>query len=194
MPYAAGLATALLLSGCGGSAPPAGPATVPLVAQSDSPTVASEGTATTSATTTPEDPVLARIPKAARPNTQAGAEAFAKFFIEQVALAGVAAEPSMIDGLYNESCKTCQNFTKTLEGFQGEQRHHRKPALTVTATTVYTWIDDRRVVGVGVDQRAVDILDSAGKAVGRTDLGEGTFHVALRYGSHWQVIAVGVEE
>ena len=89
MPYAAGLAAALLLSGCGGSVP-TGPATAPLVAQSDSTGAMTSGTPTRFATTTSVevDPVVARIPKAARPNTQAGAEAFAKFFIEQVAQRG----------------------------------------------------------------------------------------------------------
>ncbi len=104
MPYAAGLATALLLSGCGGSVPPTGPATAPLVAESDSTGVASGGTPTTRATTTSVevDPVVARIPKAARPNTQAGAEAFAKFYYEQVAKAWMQADPSLLDGLYRE--------------------------------------------------------------------------------------------
>ena len=195
MPYAAGLATALLLSGCGGPVPPAGPATAPLVAPSDSAGVASGGTPTTRATTTSVevDPVVARIPKAARPNTQAGAEAFARFFMQQVAKAGVEADPGLIVGLYAGSCKTCQNFTATAETFRTEGLRHTKPALRVTSTTAYTWVDDTRVIGVHADEESVDIVNTAGNVVRQTKDGEAVFHVALRYATHWEVIAVGVE-
>ncbi|HEX6055946.1 MAG TPA: hypothetical protein VFY98_09055, partial [Intrasporangium sp.] len=69
------------------------------MAQSDSTGLASSGTPTTRATTTSVevDPVVARIPKAARPNTQAGAEAFAKFYYEQVAKAWMKPDPALLD-------------------------------------------------------------------------------------------------
>ena len=194
MPYAAGLATALLLSGCGGSVPSTEPATPPLVAQSDSTTVASSGTPTTSATTAVEDPFLARIPKAARPNTQAGAEAFAKFFIEQVAASGVKADASLIDGLYTESCKTCLNFAATADALEADGQHHASPSLTITSATANTFTEDVKEIAVWVDAKVVHIVNRSGSPVDTTEAGRGAFVLRLAFDWHWQVTRAQVEE
>lgn len=190
MPYAAGLATALLLSGCGGSVPPAGPATVPLVAQSDSPTVATEGTATTSATTTPEDPVPARIPKAARPNTQAGAEAFAKFFMEQVAQMWIEADPSVIDGLFGTSCASCLNFVEGAKEYRKKGIHHERAAFDVTDSLMNRLTDEGSWVAVRLTQHAVPVVDERGTKVDDTEPGRGELILELHFAEHWQVIKI----
>ena len=167
------------------------------------PTATAAGAASTSARTsqapTPPtssrrvDPVLARIPAAARPNTMAGAEAFARFFIEQVALSGVTADPELIAGLYQAACGTCANFAATGEYFRRTGQHHRTPSLTVTSSSANSFVPNDVHIAVWVILHAVEIVDSKGSPVGTTESGEGAFVLALRHDGHWVVTSVGVE-
>ncbi len=84
LPYAAGLAALLVAAGCTSSSPtPANSSPAPTTATS-SPTPTPSGTTTTPKPTTSVDPVMAKIPAAARAETDAGAAAFAEFYFEQV--------------------------------------------------------------------------------------------------------------
>jgi len=189
MPYAAGLATALLLSGCGGSVPPAGPATGPLVPPSDSTGVASGGTPTTRATTTSVDvdPVVARIPKAARPNTQAGAEAFARFFIEQVAQMWMEADATVIDGLYSKSCASCLNFVEGAKEYSNKGIHHEREAFDVTDSLINRFTNERSWVAVRLTQHVVPVVDERGTKVDDTEDGRGELILELHFAKYWQV-------
>ena len=80
MTYAAGLVAAVALAGCGtGGATPGGPTPVGTSAAGSS--TAESPTPTSSASL---DPVLARIPVAARPEPPEGAAAFVKYYINEV--------------------------------------------------------------------------------------------------------------
>ncbi|MDN5796952.1 MAG: hypothetical protein L0H79_14500, partial [Intrasporangium sp.] len=93
MPYAAGLGLALVLSsvlaGCGSGSPdPASTGAVPTVASSSAPTGAATSSGTTSstppATPTSAQPTIEGLPEAAKVRTRAGANAFVRFYFEQV--------------------------------------------------------------------------------------------------------------
>ncbi len=85
-PYAAGLGALLIAAGCTAGAPtPNASTAVPSTTSSSATPTASPSASTTTTTPTPTvDPVIAKIPAAARPETMAGAEAFAKFYVGQV--------------------------------------------------------------------------------------------------------------
>ena len=85
LPYAAGLAALLVAAGCtSGSPTPNASTAVPTTASSSSTTTTAASPTTTAKPTPTVDPVIAKIPPAARPETMAGAEAFAKFYFGQV--------------------------------------------------------------------------------------------------------------
>ncbi len=85
LPYAAGLAALLVAAGCTAGEPTPNASTAVPSTTSSSATTASPSVATTTTKPTPTvDPVIAKIPAAARPETMAGAEAFAKFYVGQV--------------------------------------------------------------------------------------------------------------
>lgn len=100
-----------LLSGCSGG---------PGATDTDVGPTPSRATTTASASpsTTPgvlDDAALARIPKAARAHTPAGAEAFARFYLDQVNKAWMAPDPDLIRPYALETCKTCANYVATAE-------------------------------------------------------------------------------
>lgn len=96
----------------------------------------SRATTTTSASpsTTPgvlDDAALARIPRAARAHTPAGAEAFARFYLEQFNQAWLAPDPDLIRPYALDSCKTCANFVATATWLRDEGLHYDRPPTKV---------------------------------------------------------------
>ncbi len=75
----------------------------------------SSASGTPSGSPTLDDGARARIPDAARAHTAKGAEAFARFYLEQVNKAWMAPDPELIRPYGLESCKTCANVVATAE-------------------------------------------------------------------------------
>src|SRR6476661_3766767 len=80
LPYAAALVAVATLGACTGGDPgPSRTASPASITTSSTPTTTT--TAPAPSPTAPTDPVIAKIPAAARGNNAAGAEAFARFYI-----------------------------------------------------------------------------------------------------------------
>jgi hypothetical protein len=190
------LSLAMMMSACASdppatTAPPS--ATVPSSTSSGpAPTTTTSAPPTT--TQVPVDPVVARIPKAARAHTQEGAEAFGKYFIEQVAQSGVKADPTLIKGLFSASCRTCANFVATAQNFKDNGEHHAKPAMTVESSSANTYSPEKKEIAVWVRLGVVDILGKGGAQVGSTEKAYGAFVLSVTFDEHWVVHSVQVEE
>ncbi|MDC5699097.1 hypothetical protein OO014_17750 [Intrasporangium calvum] len=191
MPYAAGLAAALILSGCAAEevslAVPT-PVTTPSSRTAEPPS-------TTPATTV--DPVVARIPQAARADTQEGAEAFAKFFIEQVTDSFVEGDPDLLSGLFVDDCKTCINFRKTASYFESKGQHYAKRSFVTEHTSIRRFLHDDPVkfVEVAGHEIEVDIVDRTGARLESTKPNDNiSFVLAIEFDEHWTVSAVHVEQ
>jgi hypothetical protein len=133
------------------------------------------------------DPVIAKIPAAARPETIEGAEAFARFYIAQVNKAYTAADPVALQGLSTQACKTCEQFVATATKFREDGVHHDAPSLTVTSATATTFGADHYEVTAFLNQAAVKVVDGAGRARSRTSAAKGAFLLTLAFDSHWLV-------
>ncbi|WP_353354488.1 DUF6318 family protein [Intrasporangium sp. DVR] len=158
----------------------------------------SPGAAATSSTATADvDPVLARIPKAARENTQEGAEAFGKFFMEQVAQSLVAADPDLLRGLHSAECKTCANFRRTAANLEAAGEHHSKPSFIVQDTAIRRFLENEpsKFIEVTGQEVPVGIVNRSNATVDRTRQQDGIrFVLVLEFDTHWSVSAVHVEE
>jgi hypothetical protein len=193
MPYAAGLAAVLALTGCGDGKERTG---APGVSVPSTPSLTSSSgtTAPTGTAITAVDPALARIPPAARPNTRAGAEAFGRFFIEQVAQSGVEADPTLLDGLYAESCKTCGGLRAMADDLRRAGHHVEKPALRVKETDVASIARDAHLVTVGVHAGPFEIVDRGGSHVEtRQEEDRFAFVLTMSFEDHWVVDLAQVE-
>ncbi len=192
VPYAAGLAV-LLLSACtGGTETPPPTSSMATSASSTAPPTTSASatpTTTTSASATPTttDPVLARIPKAARPETMQGAEAFARFYVSQMNAAFTEADRQALSGLYESTCTTCQNFYDTASRFKTEGLRHSKSSFTVRSATASSFTAQSRVVNAFVEQTGVAVVDKDGAVTGRTKSAEGVFVISLKFSVHWTI-------
>jgi hypothetical protein len=134
------------------------------------------------------DPVIAKIPAAARPETMAGAEAFARFYVNQINAAFMAPDRSALSGLGNSSCDTCGVYENTAGDFEAKRQRQKSPLLQVTSITASKFAPGKATVNVFFNQSSVDIVDNDGTRVGRTSAGKGAFVFTLaREQGRWEV-------
>jgi hypothetical protein len=189
LPYAAaGLAVALL--GACTSGDPSPTTTTP---PSSTTTSAAPSTTTTPAPspTKTVDPVLAKIPAAARPETQAGAAAFSRFYFEQLNRSFQRASPEILDGLFQPSCRICVDLQKSARDLKAASQHHDGDTLKVTFASATVFNDQDRQVLVKLDQSSVNVVTKSGKRVDKTKAGSGAFVAVLRFTDHWVIIDLG---
>ncbi|GAA2479777.1 DUF6318 family protein [Terrabacter carboxydivorans] len=190
--YAAAALAVGLLGACTSGDP--GPAVTTARTASSSASSASPPPTTTTPTpspTTSVDPVLAKIPAAARLETQSGAAAFARFYFEQLNRSFMDASPEILDGLFDPSCRICTDLQKSSRELEAQSRHHAGNTLTVTLASATVFNKKDRQVLVTLDQHSVAVLNKSGKRVDTTKSGKGAFVAALRFTDHWVITDLG---
>lgn len=125
---------------------------------------------TTSSGTTPPATVTGpavQIPAAARAHTAAGAEAFVRFFLDQVNTAWTKPETGLVAPLGDSGCLSCKAFEE--EAAELVAKHHRyaqPPGLYTKVEAVgEPTKQGRRYVKVTAIQQRVNIVDRSGKVV-----------------------------
>ena len=115
----AGLAFALVLTGC--SEPDVVADPPPLAtptAGSASPTSPSLTTTPPASATTTAPTASTSIPAAAQAHTDAGAEAFVRFYFQQVNAGFVNPPAAALEGLAEPACVSCANFSKNIQSLK----------------------------------------------------------------------------
>ena len=190
--YAVAPVALAALGACTGSDP--GPAVTTPPSTSAVASSPAPPTTTTSATPSPTatvDPVIAKIPAAARPETQAGAAAFTRFFFEQMNRSFKDASPELLNGLFAPSCQICADLTLSAKELKLASQHHDGDTLKVTFSSATVFNDRDRQVLVKLDQFAVPVVDQNGKRVATTKAGSGAFVAVLRFTKHWILTDLG---
>ena len=190
LPYAATLVALCALGACTSSGAAGEPAKSSSAASSATTTTAAPSTTTTSAApspTTSVDPVIAKIPAAARPHTQEGAEAFARFYMNQVNQAFTRADPAALDGLSGAGCKTCSSFRQGAEALKKKGQHHEGLSISVDGAPANSYTAKTALIQIFVTQHSVPVVDRNGKKVDQTKEGQGIFVATLSFSGHWTV-------
>ncbi|MFC3807897.1 DUF6318 family protein [Terrabacter sp. MAHUQ-38] len=189
LPYAAALAALLTVTACSGGDP--GPtATTPPVSPTSMSTTTSAPPAITSATTTSSlDPVIAKIPTAARPDTEAGAAEFAKYYFGQINNGFQTGDPRAVEGLSVASCVTCQAFASAIKALKVKGQRYGADLAQVEYSSTLDFTPNVRVL-IDLSQQQVPILDTKGKRVGLTPTGKASFVVSLKFSAHWTVTRI----
>jgi hypothetical protein len=139
-----GVAAALMLAGCAGEAPadPGTPSPAASELASSSPTATPTATPTPRAVYKPADasgpaqnvpvPVL---PEVAKTETKAGAEAFTRYWFEQLNYAYQTGDIRGVQAITSPSCEYCGNITKSLTTNYQDNRWLAGGKITVPAAT-----------------------------------------------------------
>lgn len=136
------VAGSLLLAGCSGGAPADPGTSSPTAAETTSPSPTSTPTPTPSAVYKPADasgpaqnvpvPVL---PEVAKTETKEGAEAFTKYWFEQLNYAYQTGDVSAIQAMTSPDCKYCNNIINSLTTNYQDERWLAGGKMTVPAAT-----------------------------------------------------------
>lgn len=170
---AAALTAAGLLTGCSGATTSARTtATHELPPTASGTTAGSATTPPTSATPTtapaaPSSPATTTpIPAAARAHTPEGAEAFTRYFIDQVNVAWTTPRTGLISALSLTTCKSCAGLERTAARLKSQQ--HRFAALPIMVHSVaYEGDTDKgfAVVRIAGSQQTSNVVSKDGRVV-----------------------------
>ena len=187
MTYAVAAATAatLLLAGCNGG--DEDPTTTP--AGTTSTTGAPTPSGSTS-TASPTATTSVQLPSAARQQTDAGAVAFARFYVLEVDNAYVTLDSSAISAYSATECKNCQLAADTVAAAKASGERQPRPSFTITGAQTQPF-PGRTVVDVYVNVADVPSVDAQGKVVAPGEPGKDSFRVDLAWTDGWKVTAVG---
>lgn len=177
------LAASILLSACGGGAKPDPSASSSLPTTSASAPTVSVSPTTAGPTSDPN------IPAAARAHTPAGAEAFVRYFFDQVNLAWATPNPTALDGLYAPTCTTCTAIRGSAADYKAKGLRYRDTPLTrISPASVTSATGATTRVNATAMQEASAVVDRDGKVVEAVPRTPSTFDLTLTWvGGGWQV-------
>jgi hypothetical protein len=185
-PYAAALVAVVALAGCAAD-PPAHPVGTKAGTRATAGTVTPSAATPTTSPAASTDPVIAKIPAAARPETMEGAAAFAKYYFGQLNQAFRAGDPRILNQLALPSCATCSAFSEAVNSLEGKGRTYGGDLVIVRYATALEFTPQSRRVLVDLSQQAVPILDRSGKKIDQTPTGKAAFVATLTYRERWVI-------
>ncbi|WP_141845950.1 DUF6318 family protein [Humibacillus xanthopallidus] len=133
------------------------------------------------------DPVIAKIPAAARPETIEGAAAFSKFYFDTLNEAFRKADPSVLKGLSSPSCAMCNSLAEGVSEVRAAGNHYGGDLAQINYATASEFTPSSRKVLVSLDQLSVPIVNSAGKTVDKTRAASLSFVATLTFDKRWIV-------
>lgn len=188
MPFATlVLAGAVALGGCSGEE---APDPSPSVSSGSSTASASPSASVTpSPTVTESGPA---IPAAAREQTEAGAEAFVRFFFDELNTAWTEPQAGLIESLSDPTCEFCTNTEATATRLVADRHRYSTKPVEVTAVDQFVGAPTgQQYVAVTLVQRRSDVVDADG-AVVRTDVRKvlDRYVAVVWAGDGWRLLGV----
>ncbi|WP_156415562.1 DUF6318 family protein [Terrabacter sp. Soil811] len=184
--YAVAPVALAALGACTGSDPGPAVTTPPstsAVTSSSAPT-----TTTTSATPSPTatvDPIIAKIPAAARPETIEGAAAYTKFYFTQLNRAFKTSDPSVLNDLSSDACKMCAALSNGVADLKKAGHHYGGDLTKLNYASTTEFSSRTRQVLVDLNQRAVPVLDESGRTVDTTRSAKLAFVATVDFDKRW---------
>ena len=156
---AAGLV--LVLGACESSESP------PVTASPSASATAGSSSPSPSVTASPSPSASSAVPAAAREKSEKGAEAFVRYFFDQVNVAWMEAAPARIEDSSDGGCKSCAALTKTATELREKKHHYATEPIGVGKVSATPGAPQgQQYVQADLIQNQVDILSESGSVVG----------------------------
>ena len=187
--WAIAISALVLTTACGGQGSPHASTSRP------SPTAGTMTPASSPATSsTPAiDP---NIPAAARAQTPAGAEAFTRYYFDQINRAWSKPDDTALDPLYLSSCATCSAIDGSAAKFVATKRRYRDTPMTLTSIGTLSSPSDNtlQVATIGVQHKSA-VIDQTGTVVESIPETPSRFILTLSWrGNGWAVSKMQVSQ
>ena len=191
LPCAAALLALGTLGACTSSGAAGSPgASSPAATSAGSTSKAPSSTATTSAAPSPTtsiDPVIAKIPAAARAETMEGAAAYTQFYFAELNRAFKTGDTSLLTSLYSKECKTCSALSNGVADVRTAGHHYGADLTKVNYATATEFTPTIRRVLVDMNQMSVPVLDKANRKVDVTRSAKLEFVATLEFDKRWNI-------
>lgn len=140
--------------------------------------------------TTPADPPV--VPDAARAHTEAGAEAFVRFYIDQLNLAWTTPAMNLVSALSEPDCVSCATLEATTEQLVAKgQRYVSAPVSVRSAAAFGGAPSGQQLVHLVLQQHKVDVINAAGAIVTTDPPRDLNRNVVLKWRAEaWHVYAI----
>ena len=127
------------------------------------------------------------LPPEARKHTPEGAEAFVRFYLDQINVAWTTPKAGIISRLSDPSCQSCASFEDTAAQLSKDGQRYAATPSTFTTVKAYGGAPaGQQLVRVVGTQHKVDIVNASGRVV-KTDPKESIAANALTIwkGTRW---------
>ena len=168
--------TVAVLGACTGDA--ADPTTSPATSASPSPTSAYV-------------PVKPKFPAAAKKQTDAGAVAFAEYYLETLDYAWSAPEGEVLKDLATTDCGLCTRLARTASDYVSKGERATGPVLSVQNVLLVSTSAKYTLIACDVDLIPVTYLDKNGAVTYRESAKALKWAVQLTWRDGWKVQALG---
>lgn len=184
-----------VLVGCAGEQSPPPPRASPSSAASappyhpqPSPTAAPTGTTSS----TPSSSTVQVVPAAAREHSDAGAEAFVRFYIDQLNVSWTTPTAQLLGALSEPDCASCASLQATANRLVvGHERYASAPVSIRSVTAFGGGPPGQQFVHLVMDQHRVDVIDGRGVVVASDAAKELKRNVVLKWRAEaWHVYGI----
>ncbi|NNM45430.1 DUF6318 family protein [Knoellia koreensis] len=188
-PLAVGAVVAAVvgLTACNGDG--ADPPTTTTSGSSTSSATSSTTTTTSPSTTTAPTIDPASLPPEATQKTEAGAQAFAKFYWEQVGDSLASGDVRLLESLASPACEECTAVPRAIKKRATRGEHTDRSPIQVALVAVREGGADRVVVNVAGKELAVRYVNEADEVVETTKPGVFTWATSVAWDkTTWRVV------
>jgi hypothetical protein len=185
MPLTAALAAgAVVLAGCQSDADPPVATT--------SPGSSSPSASPSTSSPTPSQSPSVEIPAAAREKSEKGAEAFVRYFFDQVNAAWTTPDPILIEQLSDAGCKSCAALISTARDLKSKSQRYDSPPISIRSVAAVPGAPgSQQYIEAKLIQNATDVINADGAVVLSDRKSPFDRTVALRWrGGRWLVYDV----
>lgn len=189
LPYAVALVALASLGACTSS----GEAQTPTASSGSTSAVTTTAAPPTTTTAPPSpkpsvDPVIAKIPAAARPETMEGAAAYSQFYFAKLNEAFKTGDTSLLNSLSSSECKTCSALSNGAAEVAKAGHHYGGDLTKVNYATATEFSSTTRQVLIDLNQEAVPVLDSTNREVEKTRSAKLAFVATLKFEKRWSIV------
>lgn len=186
MSCAALLAAVSLVGACSSTPEPTPGSTAPVV------TTPAPSTSAPSPTVTTPSPSASGIPAAAKVKSKAGAEAFARFYIDLINPAWMTPDPSLLEPFSSSSCASCLDLIRTATDLKSKGQRYDSKVVEIPAVTAVDIQGDTAKVKFTLRQLRSSVVDPSGAVVLTDPLQDFIRRLELQWeGGKWSVTDLG---
>ena len=187
----------VVLGGCtpgGGSTPVGTSGGTTSATSSGALTTSPSGTSSTATGSWTALPYPSDVPEAARPHTDAGAEAFVRHWVDVQSSAWTRPEAGLLPLLCLPTSKSCANTEATAAELVANRRHYSGTPVSITSAVIFGPREGALSVLVLSVQEERSIIDDKGNVVEKVPRSSGTLDFRLVWqGERWWVSGIYVD-